>query len=160
MNDQEVCERFVDTGTKVYDLGDEFLVVCPKCSGRGLVTYLDELPTRASERFFAPRRFVCHECMHRAKWRAKQISVGGPLDWYFGFPLWLQIPCCGEILWANNIEHIEILRSYVNATLRERTKKGRNSFLSKLPKWIGAAKNRKEIVKALDRLRAKADEQT
>lgn len=159
INNEKVSERFVDTGTKVYDLGDEFLVACPKCSGRGLITYLDERPTRASERFFAPRRFVCHNCMNRAEWLGKQISVGGPMDWYFRFPLWLQTPCCGETLWAYNLEHLEMLRSYVNATLRERTKKGRNSFLSKLPKWIGAAKNRKEILKALDKLRAKADEQ-
>ena len=31
------------------------------------------------------------------------VAVGGPVDWYFHLPLWLQTPCCGEILWADPI---------------------------------------------------------
>jgi hypothetical protein len=67
--------------------------------------------------------------------------------------LWLQISCCHETLWAYNFKHLEIIEQYVSAKLRERTRKGRNSFLSKLPDWLKSAKNRDEILKAIGKLR-------
>lgn len=156
-------ERFLDTGTRIYDFYDEFLVVCPKCSGMAKVvidqTEFEKLPTRKLQKFrnnfFAPRRLVCLECLHRDTWRGTQILTGGSVDWYFRLPLWLEISCGGETLWAYNQKHLEMLESYVGAKLRERTVKGRNSFLSKLPKWIKSAKNRDEILKAIARLKGK-----
>lgn len=150
--------RFLDTGAKIYDLSDEFLVVCPKCSGRGVVTPVASDKSKISDQLFLPRRFVCMNCMHRADWAGKQIQIGAATDWYFKFPLWLKVPCCGETLWAYNSIHLETLEKYVSATLRERTKKGRNSFLSKLPKWIGLAKNRDEILRAIDKMKERLNE--
>jgi hypothetical protein len=37
----------------------------------------------------------------------------------FGFQLWLQYPVDGYIFWAYNYEHLEHLRKYVSAKLRE-----------------------------------------
>lgn len=156
-------ERFLDTGTRIYEFYEEFLVVCPKCGGRAKVV-IDEaefalLPTRKSEKyrnqFYAPRRLICLNCLHRDLWKGNQILTGGNVDWYFQLPLWLQISCCGEVLWAYNRSHLEMLENYVGAKLRERTVKGRNSFLSKLPKWIKSAKNRDEILKAIGKLKGK-----
>lgn len=48
-----------------------------------------------------------------------------------------------------------MLEGYVGAKLRERTNKGRSSFLSKLPKWIKSAKNREEILKGIAKLKEK-----
>jgi len=118
-----------------------------------------KLPTRRllkfRNNFFAPRRLICLNCLHRDFWKGTQITTGASVDWYFRLPLWLQISCCGETLWAYNQKHLEMLENYVAAKLRERTVKGRNSFLSKLPKWIKSAKNRDEILKGIVKLKKK-----
>ncbi len=159
----EKNERFLDTGTKIYEFYDEFLVICPKCKSMAKVL-IDEaefakLPQRKMDKFrnqfFAPRRLVCLSCLHRDFWKGNQIGVGSNVDWYFRLPLWLEISCCGERLWAYNLKHLEMLEQYVGAKLRERTIKGRSSFLSKLPKWIKRAKNRDEILKGIARLKEK-----
>lgn len=156
-------ERFLDTGTRIYDFYEEFLVVCPKCGGQAKVvideTEYAKLPTRKLQKFrnkfFAPRKLICLNCLHRDQWKGTQILTGAGVDWYFRLPLWLAVSCCGETLWAYNEKHLEMLENYVTARLRERTVKGRNSFLSKLPKWIKSAKNRDEILKAIGKLRGK-----
>ncbi len=163
MNFAEDNERFLDTGTRIYEFYDEFLVVCPKCGKLAKViideTEFEKLSKRKTEKFrnqyFAPRRLVCLSCLHRDFWKGNQIGVGGNVDWYFRLPLWLQISACGETLWAYNLKHLEMLENYVSAKLRERTSKGRSSFLSKLPKWIKSAKNREEILKAIGKLKEK-----
>lgn len=145
-------DRFLDEGTRLYEFNDEFLVVCPKCQKMAKV-----VPALSSEKpniqLFSPRKFICLNCPHRDAWNGKQIATGGNFDWYFRLPLWLQISCCNETLWAYNLKHLEIIEQYVSAKLRERTKKGRNSFLSKLPGWLKSAKNRDEILKAIGKLR-------
>lgn len=148
-------DRFIDRGKRIYDLGDEILVVCPKCSGMAKVTLNVDIPAKLNDRLFAPRRLVCTKCLYRDKWAGRQVSVGGPADWYFGLPLWLTESCCGEVLWAYDLTHLEMIESYVAAKLRERTNKGRNSFLSKLPKWLKSAKNRDEILRSIGKLKRK-----
>ncbi|MGI5171658.1 hypothetical protein ACQEU3_45665 [Spirillospora sp. CA-253888] len=34
-------------------------------------------------------------------------------------PLWLQRSCCGHVLWAYNVRHLDLLESYAAAKLRE-----------------------------------------
>lgn len=156
-------KRFLDTGTKIYDFYEEFLVVCPKCEKLAKVIIdeaeFEKLPTRKLLKFrsqyFGPRKLICLSCVHRDFWKGNQIVTGTSVDWYFRLPLWLQISCCGETLWAYNLSHLEMLEDYVSAKLRERTKKGRSSFLSKLPNWLKSAKNRDEILKAIGKLRGK-----
>ncbi len=149
-------ERFIDTGELIYELGEEFLVVCPKCAGKAKVFSTETASEKINKKLFAPRRLVCLTCAYQKNWNGGQISIGDGFDWYFRLPLWLKISCCGETLWANNLKHLEILENYVVAKLRERTKKGRNSFLSKLPNWIKSAKNRREILKAIGKLKEQA----
>lgn len=156
MSETSKNERFSDSGELIYELGDEFLVVCPKCAGKAKVFSGEAASEKINNKLFAPRRLVCLNCAYREDWRAGQISIGGNFDWYFRLPLWLQTSCCGETLWAYNLKHLEILEKYVAAKLRERTKKGRNSFLSKLPNWIKSAKNRREVLRAIEKLKEKS----
>lgn len=102
----------------------------------------------------APRKLVCQNCVYRNTWEGNRILVGSNVDWYFRVPLWLEISCCGERLWAYNPKHLETIEQYVSAKLRERNKDGKKSFLSKLPTWIKLAKNRDEILKAIRKLKA------
>jgi hypothetical protein len=85
--------------------------------------------------------------------------MGGPVDWYFHLPLWLQTGCCGETLWAYNQAHLSFIEDFVRATLREhgRGEHGwRNQALrNRLPRWLQAAQHREEILKCVERLREK-----
>ena len=154
----------------IMDFGDSFLVECPKCSRRA--TVIDR------GQGFKPRILLtCAECGHFEEWRyrgvpvlstftikrrhikAGQITIRAAVDWYFHLPLWLQLNCCGETLWAYNERHLDFLESYVGAKLRERSFGefgcSNKSLASRLPAWIKSAKNRPKIMKCLAKLREK-----
>jgi len=69
--------------------------------------------------------------------------------------LLLQTPCCGQMLWAWNTEHVLWMQKYVRAKLRTRRWIGgwrNNSLQSRLPRWITSAKNREAVLNGLDKL--------
>jgi hypothetical protein len=140
---------------------DEVLLVCPRCAGPATSKRLDP----AARETAAPRRLVCRGCGHMQERRAQAVAglarVGH--DDYFRLPLWLATPCCGELLWALNARHLAALEAFALAQLRERRRDAEHgwsnqSFASRLPKWIKAAKNRPEVEKALARLRVQLDQ--
>jgi hypothetical protein len=137
---------------------DEVLVVCPRCAGPAVSKRLDP----AARSTAAARRLVCRRCGHLQESRPPAVAglarVGH--DDYFRLPLWLVTPCAGELLRALNARHLAAIESYVLADLRERRRDpehgwSNQSFASRLPKWIKAAKNRAEVANALARLRAR-----
>ncbi len=148
-------DRFLDNGKLIHEFSNEFLVHCPKCGEMAKIIPTSSPTNKLNYEIFAPRKLICLSCVYQNSWKGNKISVGSDIDWYFGLPLWLRINCCNEILWAYNLNHLEIIEQYVSAKLRERTKKGRNSFLSKLPTWLKSAKNREIILKAIGKLRTK-----
>jgi len=140
---------------------DEVLLVCPRCAGPAVSKRLD--PTARDT--LAPRRLVCRRCGHLQESRPPAVAglarVGH--DDYFRLPLWLATPCCGELLWALNARHLAALEAYALAALRERRRDAAHgwsnqSFASRLPAWIKAAKNRVEVARALARMRLRLDE--
>jgi hypothetical protein len=151
--------RFRDTRATVYDFSNKFLVCCPKCDRRAVVEPLQiDRESTTKPDIFAPRRLSCSYCSYTQEWHDNALTRYIDRDWYFGLELWLQIPCCGEILYANNEEHLNFLESYVRATLRERSLDPKwgwmnQSLASRLPKWIKSAKNREQILKCIDKLR-------
>jgi hypothetical protein len=154
-------KRFSDKGQMLYDFGDEFLVVCPKCSSPGKVVIdraeVRKIPRTESEKYtyqlFAPRKFYCLHCLHRKTWKGHQIRVGDKTDWYFQYPLQLQIECCGQTLWAYNEKHLEFIKNYVEAKLRARTPNINRSLVSRLPERIKSARNRERILRAIEILK-------
>ncbi|MCH5585105.1 hypothetical protein MK805_08990 [Shimazuella sp. AN120528] len=159
-------KQFKNQHRTLESFGYEFLVICPHCSKHAKVTSLGEPYPFLKD---ITKRFLCTYCgvskdLVPKKNRAKQniisygpnykkefISIGGAFDWYFGYPLVLQIPCCGKTLWAYNREHLMYLKSYVEAELREHYPYYL-SVESMLPNWIKSAKNRKLILKAIAKL--------
>lgn len=84
--------------------------------------------------------------------------AGKPIDLHFGLPLLFQTVCRGHVLWIFNREHLEALRSYVAAALRERTgRTGSLSMPARLPQWVRAARNREVVLKELERLEEQLD---
>ena len=150
-------ERFRDRGDTIYSFQDEFLVQCPKCQSCATVRRID--PENVD--LFAPRRFSCKACGSSKDWSRREITRpwrGEPLDDYFHYPLWLQIPCCGQTLWAYNLRHLDFIEAFVKAELRERLPNKQygwlnRSLFSRLPKWIQSRKNRKAILKAIAKIR-------
>lgn len=156
------ANRFVDSGETVYAFLNETLVVCPGCSGCALSQQV--APTH-SPGLFSSRRLTCLHCGRTQDWAERHITRGWhrARDDYFDLPLWLQTPCCGEILWAYNERHLTFLESFVSSGLRQRKRHletgwSNQSLASRLPRWIKSAKNREEVLKAASLLRAKLPE--
>lgn len=150
--------RHQDIGTSIHDFTNHFMVRCPKCDSCADVircdTDLHIHPWRA--------RFSCPQCGSTRHGTLAAVLERQPLDWFFRYHLWLQTPCCGHMLWAFNYSHLTFLASYVSAdhriglTAAEASEVGiRNSTLaSSLPAWMIAAKNRGNVIKAINKLRA------
>lgn len=113
------------------------LVTCPSCAAQALVTN---------------DRLVCPTCAHIRPYKRVwcwDIRAVVP-------DLWLQTPCAGHTLWALNVQHLDLLESYVSAKLREdppQSSVRRMTILAKLPAWLKSAKHRDEALRAITRLR-------
>ncbi|SEO21651.1 hypothetical protein SAMN05216267_102040 [Actinacidiphila rubida] len=85
-------------------------------------------------------------------------TVQRATDPYFGAPLLLQVRTRNGWLWAYNLEHLDVIRRFVQASLRERAPwydTGRKmTLVARLPVWIKRAKNRDEILRAVSRIHA------
>jgi hypothetical protein len=102
---------------------------------------------------------TCDSCGFARDSAGKRTSWGSPHDPWFGLPLWLQAPCCGELLWAFNERHLDLLERFVAATVREKPAimPGRaGSIISKLPAWVKDAHNREAVLRAIAQLRDRA----
>ncbi|APU17376.1 MULTISPECIES: TFIIB-type zinc ribbon-containing protein [Actinoalloteichus] len=150
--------RSHDSGIHLVELAAEAIdVVCPRCRSRAANT---ARPNDSAYVGTWPRRLTCPNCAYWAEWAsgAGRYSVwGGPVDPFFGVPLWWQAECCGgRTLWALNEKHLDLLERHVAARLRERTGPPRNSsMVSRLPGWLSAAGNRAEVLTTIRRLRAR-----
>ncbi|WP_344320535.1 hypothetical protein [Streptomyces macrosporus] len=85
-------------------------------------------------------------------------SGGSARDPYLGLPLRLRTRTRHGPLWAYNLEHLDPIERYVRARPRERahwydpgTEK---TPVASLPVWIERGRNRDEILRAVDRVRA------
>ena len=132
---------------------------CPHCGHKWLITevwresYKGKLNPTAAVKCPA-----CHQSSAlELAWQSDRYT-NQPVDPYFGFPLWLQSDCCGYTLWAYNPEHLQILKSYVSAKIRDQRKRGKWSMTSRLPQWVKDAKNRDELLKIIARLEKKLEE--
>ncbi|MCB0540864.1 MAG: hypothetical protein KDE33_25340 [Bacteroidetes bacterium] len=83
-----------------------------------------------------------------------------PTDPYFGFDLWLQTTIKDNILWLYNIDHLDYLKEYVGAKLREDDGRHKYSMITNLPQWVKLSKNRDVIIKKLKKLKSEFEKKT
>ena len=101
------------------------------------------------------------DCEYEAQITRHSMHQGQMTDAIFGLPLWLQLEFRGDLFWAFNYDHLEILRDYIAAKLRERGINPRNTIrknsamLSRLPTFITKAGNRPELLKLVNHLQTK-----
>ena len=139
--------RFRDTRETLSQFRDEYLVVCPQCSGCARVAPLDI----DRQNYCAPHRITCQSCSYKKDEDVQSIGIE--------LTLWLQIEVSDGRLWFYNFRHLQYIEAFVRATLRERRTDihgCRNaSVISRLPNWIKSAKNRKHVLKEIDRIKQK-----
>ncbi len=87
------------------------------------------------------------------EWKYK--STGKPSESYFGLPLWLTDNFRGEFFWAFNYDHLEYLKKYISAELREKNGRTHWTMVEKLPGWMKSGKNREKILKLIIELEKK-----
>ncbi|MFF8848208.1 hypothetical protein ACF08N_37010 [Streptomyces sp. NPDC015127] len=154
--------RFRDPRHTNYRFVDTVLVRCPKCAEVAHVVPGVCLASDASRpSVSAPRRLICRNCgLTRESGDGPGFFTGNgqACDPYFQVPLWLQLETRHGWLWAYNLEHLELIRQFVQAPLRERAPwhdRGRKmTLIARLPAWIKRAKNRAEVLRAVERIRS------
>ena len=82
-------------------------------------------------------------------------SNGEAVEDYFGLPLWISSNFKGFTFWAYNYEHLEYLKKYISADLRERNNRTFWTMVEKLPTWMKSSKNREKLIKLIDDLERK-----
>ena len=90
-----------------------------------------------------------------------KISFDPEYDRRFpSLPLWLKADFRGNVFWALNAEHLQLLERVIRSQLRERPiYNGKRLSLTtrmpfNLPSWILSAKNRPDLLKLVARLRS------
>ena len=147
--------RFEDPQHPLLAYAHDALVACPRCGARTVVRQAGG----GSASIFAPHRVACAACSYVAEHEGGGFAFhpADPRDPFFRLPLWLQAPCCGEVLWAYNAGHLDLLEGFVGATLRERTRDAdgwyNKSVASRLPAWMTSRKNRAEVLRVIAQLR-------
>jgi hypothetical protein len=140
-------------GLAEHDFWDRILVDCPACDGLAIVT--SEEPGRDWDNLaYGPRRMACTACSTVR--RRPRAALSQPT---LGLPLRLRGEGRHGMLYAYNEAHLDHIETYVRATLRrEAVVPGgyRNkTVLSRLPRWVKAARNRDEVLKLIGRMRAR-----
>lgn len=163
--DSTADARFRDLRSTVYDYLDLVLVRCPRCAGAARVVRVPGDDGPGGRRLFATRRLVCGGCgLFRTSGGVPATlphgAAGPGTDPYFGRPLQLRRETRHGLLWAYNLDHLDLIRRFAGASLRERAPwydTGRKmTLVARLPVWVKRAGNRDEVLRALDRMRAGA----
>ncbi len=123
---------------------------CPTCGHQWLSA---EINAKDKHRLRQTVTVNCPACKQSAvlklTWRndLSDRYSNNPTAPFFGFPLWLQIDCCDNTLWAYNEKHLASLRAFIESKNR-----GEWPMKSRLPKWMITAKNRDIVLKCLAKL--------
>ena len=161
MDTSEPSARFADTGDTIYSLmAGEVLIECPRCAG---CASHKPLSLDVNKRdWFEPRRLVCAHCGLTRDWAEKSIfrrwRETPARDDYFGEILWIRGSFNAHEIWAYNWRHLELIQLYVFARLRKHVRDpeygwANSGFVNRLPTWITSAKNRNDILAAIERIK-------
>ena len=151
----------------IHDFVNDVLVVCPQCNNEAIVhsnfsikkiQKEDIKVTCAFCGFNKTRKALTSSILYsRLATKTNAVLFGAPVDPFFKLPLRLQDSINGNLLWAYNYEHLDFIRSLVEAKLRERTGQSNYnaSVASRLPRWLTSKSNRETVLKVIERLRGK-----
>lgn len=132
---------------------------CPHCG----LTFQAPVIEREKIDAHLPAQFdhACESCGKRSQipltWFRGDISQPG-LDPFFGLPLLLRGMVKDHVMWFFNRAHLDYVRDYVKADLRERIQPGKWSMITRLPGWVKEGKNRDRILRVMQRIEGQLDD--
>ncbi len=138
-----------------HEFTGEYLVICPRCMSRARVR--GPVKIRSTE----PAQFSCAHCGMRgtkarnAESAARGPVTGGPHDGYFILPLWLQVDCGGEILYANNAAHLDFLERAIAAEQDCDPRWESAVHAGGLEPWMKRPENRERVMRGIRELKAR-----
>lgn len=148
----------------IYDFAGLVWIRCPKCDNKAVVKTSEMIKNHP---FIDEVRASCVHCGWNQKIekisrrkdpkqkKGNMLIYGVAADPYFHYPLWLIETFRGQVFWAYNPEHLLFLESHVAAILRERNgfPYQVRSIGARLPRWMTAGKNRKEVLQLISKLK-------
>lgn len=155
--------RFRDPRRTRLDFLESVLVRCPDCDDAAHVAPAPDPPGERAPGVYVPRRLICRGCGTAKESRRGGMTFhrdphGSAGDPFFGARLWLQTETRHGWVWAYNLEHLDLLKRFVQASLREGIPwddHGRKmTVVARLPAWMQQAKNRDEVLRAIARIHA------
>lgn len=155
------CNRHLDSHSKQYDKefnGHYYVSLTERCHFCGGTQLSINHKIRHLKNPVTHVEATCSICKKNSRLSVKlqdiDYSKANRLEHaQFGLKLYLTAQTRLGNLYVHNPEHLQVLKSFVQADLRERTQNtGNSSYFSRLPAWIKSARNRKEILKAILRL--------
>ncbi|MER5894493.1 hypothetical protein [Streptomyces sp. NPDC001876] len=155
--------RFRDPRSSEYDFISSIMVRCPSCAKAARVVLAPDDSNLGGRMLFRPRRLVCRDCGLSRVWSGRPVTLSRgtaepATDPYFGVSLWLQVETRHGWLWAYDLEHLDLIRRFVQASLRERAPwydtGQKMTLVARLPAWIKRARNRDEVLRAVSRIHA------
>ncbi|MFE0172314.1 hypothetical protein ACFWZ2_08335 [Streptomyces sp. NPDC059002] len=153
--------RFRDPRSTTYDFLTSVLVRCPGCDKAAHVVAGPEPAGAHDPDHLAARRLVCRNCGTAREWSRGGVVLhrdphAPATDPYFGARLWLQTETRHGWVWAYDLEHLDLIKGFVQASLREGIPwhdHGRKmTAVARLPAWMQQAKNRDEVLRAIARI--------
>ncbi len=148
-------ERFIDENLTLSHFSNIIFVVCPQCNERA------EVRTEECKNF----KLVCEKCgLVRKKENPFYIynRIRNDItEDIFETSLWLQKNYKGNVFWATNYKHLEYLKRYIQAKVRERKREPQindiknATMASRLPQFIKSNKNREGLLKVIEYLKEK-----
>jgi hypothetical protein len=100
---------------------------------------------------------TCEICHKKSDYKISWVRYRNEMtvDPYFGMEIWMKVEVGNNVLWIYNLEHLDYLRTYVMAKLREDNSRHKYSMITNLPSFIKSAKNRDVILKKINKMEAK-----
>jgi hypothetical protein len=145
-------DRFNDQNKTLEDFNKEVLVSCPNCTKKAFSKVNHDKKEA---------RLICSHCSF-SKTSSTIILINGKkaeiilaAHLYFEADLWLKWPFKGDEFWAYNLEHLNYLESYIAAKVREHKERTGFTLIEKLPRFYHESKNRKELLKMIEKLKLK-----
>jgi Zn-finger protein len=139
--------RFIDQNLHPGAFSDKILVVCPKCSLKAEVISQEDKDAILT-------CYNCHFVANKPN-LSNENRFSATTDYWFGQKLWLQVSFKNELLWFHNYEHMDYVKNYIQAGIRERNNREYFILVEKLPQFIKSAKNRDKLLNLIEKLERK-----